>query len=227
MAELKHIAFIMDGNRRWAKKRGLSSNAGHREGVEALIRTIKALCEVKIPYASFFAFSTQNWSRSKDEINSLIKLAEEYFEKKTDFYEKYSISVKFFGDLSVFPKKTQQILKSVEEKTKNFSALKIGICLNYGGREDVVQAVNKLIKQGKTSVNENDILQNLYSASFPEPDFVVRTSGEMRLSNFMLFQMAYSELYFPKCYWPSFGKKQLLKAIKVFSKRHRRFGGNK
>ncbi len=222
----KHIAFILDGNGRWAKKRGLPRNAGHREGAKTLKATIENLLELKIQYASFFMFSTENWKRSKEEVDGLFALADEYLNENSDYFTKNDIKVTFFGDKSVFDKKFRQKMLKIEEKTKNCKTLNLGMCINYGGREDIVKAVNEIISEGKKKVTPEDISKHLYSKDFPDPDFVVRTSGEQRISNFMLYQMAYSELYFPKCYWPDFNKKQLLKSLKVFSKRNRRFGGN-
>ena len=226
MSQPSHIAFILDGNGRWAKKRGLPRNLGHREGVKALKATLENLCELNIPYASFFMFSTDNWKREKEEVDGLMALCEEYFSKQSDFFAKNGIQVSIFGDKTKFPKKIQSLMTSLEEKTRSNSRLHAGFCLNYGGREDILQAVNKLLASGKTSVTMKDISDNLSTRNFPDPDLLIRTSGEERLSNFMLFQLAYTELYFPKCYWPDFNEKELIKSLKAYSKRNRRFGGN-
>ena len=225
MANPKHIAFILDGNGRWAARRGLPRNMGHREGVKAIEKTLLALCELQIPYASFFAFSTDNWKRSKEEVDGLFSLAEEYFEKSIDFFNEHNIKVQIFGDRSAFSPKLQTIMQNVCEKTAQNTGLNAGFCVNYGGREDIVQAVNKLIESGEKIVTKQLISANLYSKDYPDPDFVIRTSGEQRISNFMLWQMSYAELYFPKVLWPDFDKKHLIKSLKVFSKRKRRFGG--
>ncbi len=225
MTNPKHIAFILDGNGRWAKKRGLPRTLGHREGVKAIERTLLALIDLKIPYASFYAFSTDNWKRSQEEIFGLFDLAKQYFSKGIDFFNSHDIKVTFFGDLSAFPMDLQIVLKEVSNKTKNNKTLVTGFCLNYGGREDIVHAINSLLKENKKLITLDDISKNLYSKNFPDPDFVIRTSGEQRLSNFQLWQISYSELYFPKVLWPDFNKKYLLKSLKVFSKRKRRFGG--
>ena len=225
MTNPKHIAFILDGNGRWAKKRGLPRTLGHREGVKAIERTLLALIDLKIPYASFYAFSTDNWKRSQEEIFGLFDLAKQYFSKGIDFFNSHDIKVTFFGDLSAFPMDLQIVLKEVSNKTKNNKTLVTGFCLNYREREDIVHAINSLLKANKKLITLDDISKNLYSKNFPDPDFVIRTSGEQRLSNFQLWQISYSELYFPKVLWPDFNKKYLLKSLKVFSKRKRRFGG--
>lgn len=221
----KHIAFILDGNGRWATKRGLPRSMGHREGVKAIERTIIALIDQKIPFVTFFAFSTDNWKRSKDEINTLFSIAQEYFEKGLEFFLKYNVKVEIWGDRTKFSKKLQHIMQKVEQKTASCSKLKCGFCINYGGREDIVRAVNALLSDGATKIDMRDISSKLYSKDFPDPDLVVRTSGEQRVSNFQIWQMAYSELYFCKAYWPDFGAKHLKKSISAFSKRKRRFGG--
>lgn len=226
MENPKHIAFILDGNRRWAKRRGLPSQMGHREGVKAIERTLKALCEENIPFATFYCFSTENWKRSKEEVDGLMKLSEEYFSKGLGFFSELGIRVEFFGDKSAFSKELQEIMSNAEEKTAKNTRLRAGFCLNYGGKEEIVRAVNLALKSGKKEIVAADISQNLYTRDFPDPDLVVRTSGEMRLSNFQIWQTSYSELYFPRLMWPDFDKKQLKKSLKVYSKRKRRFGGN-
>ena len=226
MAKPKHIAFIVDGNRRWAKKHLLSALFGHKQGVEVLKRTLLDLLEENIQFASFYCFSTENWSRSQEEVNWLIKLINEYFSKGINFFTENNIKVKIFGDTSRFPENTQKILETAQNSTATCQKLIVGFCLNYGGREDIIQAVNQLIKEGKSFVNQNDISAHLYTKDFPDPDLIIRTSGEQRLSNFMLWQSSYSELYFPKILWPNFNKRYLKIALQEFSKRVRRFGGN-
>lgn len=222
-----HIAFIMDGNRRWAKMRGLSKFYGHKKGADTLVDLIKFLSEIKgIKYASFFAFSTENWNREEKEIEAIFNIVEEML----DVYEKdfLNLNIKFvaMGDISRFPENLRAKIIKIVENSKNNSGLVVNLALNYGGRDDIVQAVNKAIKSGKKEITSDDILKNLYSYPAPDIDFMIRTSGEERISNFMLYSLAYSELYFPKVCWPAFTKKQLVKALKVYSKRNRRFGGN-
>ena len=234
LAELKtayklpnHICFIIDGNGRWAKQRHLPRSQGHIKGFGKLEKVYKMVRELGIKYVSIYAFSTENWNRPKEEVDGLMKLfrraVKEFYSEK-----KYSdCRIQFLGDLNKFDADIKENAIKVMEKTKNNTALHINICLNYGGREDIVQAVNKLIKQGKTEITMDDISANLYTADCPDPDFIIRTSGEHRLSNFMPWQSTYAELYFPKVLWPDFGKKDLIEAIKEYSSRDRRFGAIK
>ena len=226
MAKPNHIAFILDGNRRWAKKRFLPALLGHRKGVEAIKKTLLALIDEQIKYASFYCFSTENWKRSKEEVNGLMEIFQEYFEKGLKFFLDTDIKVEIFGDITAFPQSVQNSIIQVKNKTKNCKTLNAGFCLNYGGREDILKAVNSLIANGKKILTAKDLSQKLFTASFPDPDFIIRTSGEMRLSNFMLWQASYSELYFPKTLWPDFNKNHLKKALEEFSNRTRRFGGD-
>lgn len=223
----QHIAFIMDGNRRWAVKRGLNKMLGHRQGGLALKNIISTLAdefpEVKV--ASFFGFSTENWNRSKQEVDYLFDLAYELVESNQNSMLKKNIKFVSMGDVSKFPDKLKNILVETMKDTENNTGLVVNLALNYGGRDDIVHAVNQALKKGVEEITIENINENLYSAPSPDIDLLVRTSGEMRVSNFMLFQMAYSEFYFPKVCWPSFDRKQLLKAFKVYSKRNRRFGG--
>ena len=222
-----HIAFIMDGNRRWAVRRGLSKMLGHKKGAEVLVNVIKELSKINdIKYASFFAFSTENWNREQKEIDAIFQLVEEMFERHEQEFHNLNIKFVVMGDISRFPVAMQEKLIKVQENSKNNSGLTVLLALNYGGRDDIVQAVNKLLKKNYKSVTEEDIAKNLLSYPSPDIDFLIRTSREQRISNFMLFQLAYSEMYFPKYYWPDFNKKRLEKALKIYSKRNRRFGGN-
>lgn len=221
----KHIGFILDGNGRWAKKRGLSRSLGHKAGVEAVRKTVKALIKYKIPYASMFAFSTENWKRSKEEVNCIFDLIRNLLNEERESYSHQKIKLVISGDISSLPKDLVESINEVLNNDIKDPKLTLNICLNYGGRADIVRAVNKLIAQGEKNINEDDITNNLYSAGIPDLDFVVRTSGEQRISNFMIYQLAYAELYFPKIYWPEFNEKKLKKALKVFAKRNRRYGG--
>ncbi len=221
----KHIGFILDGNGRWAKKRGLSRSLGHKAGVEAVRKTVKALIKYKIPYASMFAFSTENWKRSKEEVNCIFDLIRNLLKEERGSFINQKIKLVISGDISSLPKDLVESINEVLNIDIKDPKLTLNICLNYGGRADIARAVNKLIAQGKRSINEDDITNNLYSAGIPDLDFVIRTSGEQRISNFMIYQIAYAELYFPKIYWPEFNEKKLKKALKVFAKRNRRYGG--
>lgn len=221
-----HIAFIMDGNRRWAARRGLNKMMGHKQGGVALKNIINEIVEIKeIKYASFFGFSTENWNREKKEIDYIFDVAYNLVEENKDNFEDKNIKFVAMGDLSRLPEKLKNILIEVMKKTKNNTRLVVNLAMNYGGRDDIVHAVNSLIEKGEKKITVENLKENLYSAPSPDIDLLVRTSGEMRVSNFMLFQMAYSELYFTKTCWPDFGKKELYKALEEFSKRNRRFGG--
>ena len=222
-----HIAFIMDGNRRWAKRRGFSKFYGHKKGAERLVEIIKELSKIEeIKYASFFAFSTENWNREQEEIDAIFKIIVDMFDENEEDFKTWNVKFVAMGDISRFPNEIQKRIIKALKDSKNNTGLVVNLALNYGGRDDIVQAVNKLIKNGKNKVSEDDIAENLYSYPATDIDFVIRTSGEMRVSNFMLYQLAYSEFYFPKVCWPAFNKKELFKSLKVYSKRNRRFGGN-
>ncbi len=221
----KHIAFIMDGNRRWAVKNGLERKIGHKIGAENWKKVIKCLLKFdEIKYASFFAFSTENWNRKQEEIDYIFDVVGKMCEESEEEFVKNNIKLHCMGDLSRFPASMQEKLFRVMERTKDATGLVVNLALNYGGRDDIVHAVNKVIEKGG-QVTVDSIKENLYSYPSPDVDLVVRTSGEKRISNFMLFQMAYSELYFTDTYWPEFNQKELEKALLAFSKRNRRFGG--
>lgn len=223
----KHIGIIMDGNGRWATRQGLPRNMGHKEGIVAVDKTIDALIKFKVPIVTFFAFSTENWKRSEEEINGIFDLVREYlYSQKQNFLRK-GVKLTTIGDTSKFPLDLQNELTSIKEQTKNNNKLNVNLALNYGGRADLVNAFNTLIKNGETTVTEELISSALQTNFLPDPDFIIRTSGEKRLSNFMMYQAAYSELYFPPVLWPDFNERHLRKALKVFNKRERRFGGIK
>ena len=222
-----HIAFIIDGNGRWAKQHHLPRSQGHIKGADKIEKMYKMVRDTGIKYVSIYAFSTENWNRPKEEVDGLMKL----FRKAINtFYnqKKYGdCHVEFLGDLSKFDDDIRINAMDIMNRTKNNDKFYINLCLNYGGREEIVHAVNKLIAEGKTEVTAEDISASLYSCNSPDPDFIVRTSGEQRLSNFMPWQSTYAELYFPKVLWPDFGKKDLIEAIKEYSSRDRRFGAIK
>jgi len=221
----KHVAFIMDGNRRWATSRGLHKTIGHKQGAVALKNMINFLLEYpEIQYASFFAFSTENWNREQSEIDYIFKLCYDFVEEYRKTFENKNVKFVSMGDVTKFPKKLQELLIKTMEDTKNNTGLVVNLAMNYGGRDDIVHAANLVVERGEKITIEN-LKENLYSAGSPDIDLLIRTSGEMRISNFMLFQMAYSEFYFPKVHWPDFDKRELEKALYEFSKRNRRFGG--
>lgn len=220
-----HIGIILDGNGRWATRQGLPRNFGHREGVNAIVRTVEAARKFGIKRLSVFAFSTENWKRSDEEVQGIFDLLKEFFVKELDRMVKNGVKINFFGDLSRFKGELREILDKTVLATENNDTIIVNICLNYGGKQDIVQAVNKLIAEGKKEITEEDIANNLYSKGQPDLDFVIRTSGEQRISNFMIYQSAYAELYFPKILWPDFDEKALYEALIEYSKRKRRFGG--
>jgi len=223
----QHVAFIMDGNGRWATCRALPRKFGHRAGVDAVKRTIQACLKIGIKYCTFFAFSTENWKRSEEEINAIFSLVRDHLKQSGETMIRQGIKINTIGVLDPFPQDLVDAVEKIKDESKNNDKLTVTFALNYGGRDEIVRAVNLLIKEGKTEITQNDISTALDSAFMPDPDFVIRTSGEQRLSNFMLYQMAYSELYFPKIYWPDFNEKHLLKALIHYQKRERRFGGVK
>ncbi len=223
----QHIGIIMDGNGRWASLQGLPRNMGHKEGINAVDRTIDALIKLGVSVVSFFAFSTENWKRSEQEITGIFNLVRDFLHSKRNNFKERGVKITTMGELEPFPEDLKKELELIKEDTKNNKKLTVNLALNYGGRADIVRAVNKLINEGAKEVTEKEILENLYSSDLPEPDFIIRTSGEKRISNFMLYQMAYSELYFPKVLWPNFNERHLRKALKEYAKRNRRFGGIK
>ena len=223
----KHIAIIMDGNGRWATRRGLPRNLGHKAGIKAIEKTIDAMIKFQIPILSLFAFSTENWKRDKKEIDGIFSLVRDYISQNKEAFLKKGVRVLSMGDLSPFPEDLVTSLNDVQEKTKDNKRLILNLALNYGGRRDIIRAVNQVIQDKKSKIDEKEFEKYLYSYPLPDPDLVIRTSGEMRISNFMMYQLAYCELYFTPVLWPDFGEKDLKKAIKDFQKRERRFGGNK
>ena len=195
--------------------------------MDRLKETYKMVREIGIKYVSIYAFSTENWNRPKEEVDGLMKLFRKLIKEFYNEKQYKDARVEFLGDLTRFDADIRDGALDIMERTKSNTELHINICMNYGGREDIVQAVNKLIAQGKTEITMDDISANLYTKNCPDPDFIVRTSGEHRLSNFMPWQSTYAELYFPKVLWPDFSKEDLIEAIKEFSSRDRRFGAIK
>lgn len=225
-----HIGFIMDGNGRWAQKRGLPRKFGHKEGAETFRKIARYCKEIGIKYITFYAFSTENWNRPKEEVDAILQLFEQYLEEVDDF-AKDNTRLKFLGDKSAFNPKMQIRMEELEKKSVNFSEMTLMLAMNYGGRADILQSVkkiaemieNKFIKSG--NIDENLISSLLYTAGIPDPDLIIRPSGEQRLSNFLTWQSAYSEFYFTNILWPDFTKKDLDKALEDYSSRGRRFGG--
>ena len=227
-----HIAIILDGNGRWAKKRGMPRSYGHVKGCENLEDICEVAKELGVKYLTVYAFSTENWKRSKEEVDGLMKLFRNYLKKCIKISQKNNMRVKVIGDVSAFDPDIQESIVKLENFSKDFTELHFQIALNYGSRDEITRAVNRMLedqKAGKlaTPVEEETISNYLDTAGIPDPDLMIRTSGEQRLSNYLLWQLAYAEFYFTDVYWPDFNKEELLKAIEAYNNRDRRYGGVK
>lgn len=222
----RHIAIIMDGNGRWAKARGLPRLAGHKAGTENLRRVIRAAVDLGINVLTVYAFSTENWGRPKEEVSGLMQLLEDVVENELAELHAEGVQIRHIGRLADLPPGLSKKITHAIEITKNNQRLTLCIAWNYGGRDEIVSAVRKILhqKMKPENVNEEMISKNLYTAGLPEPDLVIRTSGEMRISNFLIWQAAYAEWYFTPVLWPDFDKDELIKAIEVYNRRDRRFG---
>lgn len=229
----EHIAIIMDGNGRWAKKRGLPRLAGHKAGVEVLRDIIETGGNLGVSHMTFYAFSTENWARPADEVKGLMSLLVTYLRSETKRLHKNGIRLCALGDVSKLPIRAQKELAKSMELTEKNTTMTVHMALNYGGRQDILQAVKKIAKQveeGKIeseNISEEHLSKNLYTQSIPDPDLLIRTSGEERLSNFLLWQIAYTEFYFTNMYWPDFNGQALKEALKEYTCRDRRFGNVK
>ena len=222
---LKNLAIIMDGNGRWAQKRGLNRTKGHEKGAET-IREITTCCadHPTVETATFYAFSTENWKRPKLEVEFLMKMLNKYLKDELVTYQKHNIRFLAIGELSSFSKSLQKRIKETEELTKNNTSLTQILALNYGGRAEITNAVNTLIKQGKEHISEEDISSALQTP-YRDIDLMIRTSGEERISNFLLWQLSYSEFYFTPTLWPDFTAEEMLAILQNYKQRTRRFGG--
>ena len=219
-----HVAIIMDGNGRWARKRGLPRIYGHRAGVKAVRRTIEACLDIGVKYLTLYTFSTENWTRPPEEVMGLMKLFTDVIRKEIKNLKEKKVRVVFIGRRDGLPEEVIENMEWVSNETTKFRDLTLIIALNYSGRAEIVDAVNKAIEKGE-KVDEESIRKFFYFPELPDPDLLIRTSGEMRISNFLLYQIAYTELYITDVLWPDFDKRELLKAIKSYSTRERRFGG--
>ncbi|MEM2963204.1 MAG: polyprenyl diphosphate synthase [Candidatus Anstonellales archaeon] len=220
-----HVAIIPDGNRRWARKNGLPTLEGHKKGIENMKKTLEWCRELGVKMVSLWGFSTENITRSKEEVNYLFRLFEEKLkegEKEKD-YSKYKIRVRFYGRREIFPQSIQKKMAEIEQKTSKNKKYFLNLFFGYGGRQEIVDAVNKAVELG-IRVNEKSFQKLLYTNDLPDPDLIIRTSGEIRTSGFMPYQSAYSEFYFSKKLWPEFDKREFKKALLEYSKRKRRFG---
>ena len=222
MNKLNHVAFIMDGNGRWGKKKKKNRNSGHFDGVKTVKKIVQASINLKIPIVTFFVFSTENWKRPKTEINYLFKLLENFLKKKINLFNKNSIKLKIIGEKK-FPKKLNVLLSKSEEITKQNLKLQINLALNYGSKSELINAIN-LIKRKKINFSISNLDKHLYTANIPDPDLLIRTGNTKRLSNFMLWQLAYSEIYFVDKLWPDFNITDYHRIIKHFKRVKRNFG---
>ena len=227
---LQHIAIIMDGNRRWAKNHMLPSAVGHQKGVESLKNTMRSFDKFGIKYLTVYAFSTENWNRKKEEVDFLMNLLAKTLTDELDEMHKENVKIKFVGNIERLNPKLIEILKNAENKTKNNTGVNLQIDFNYGARDEIVNAVKKITQKaldGEIKIGEIDeklVSENLYTAKIPDPDLLIRTGGEKRISNYLLWQIAYSEVYVTEKFWPEFDENALTEAILEFEKRNRRYG---
>ena len=226
-----HIAIIMDGNRRWARERGLTTKDGHKEGAENLKRIAKYANKIGIKYLTVYAFSTENWKRSEEEVGALMALLKFYIKQFLDDTSKNNIKINVLGDLLKLDESLQECLKKIMEKTKDNTGLTLNIAFNYGGRDEITKAVQKIankVKNGELEIEDIDeqtVSNNLYTAGQPDPDLLIRPGGEKRISNYLPWQLSYTEFLFVDKYWPAFSEKDLDEAIAIFNSRNRKFGG--
>ena len=226
--ELKHIAIIMDGNRRWAKERNLPSALGHKKGVDALKAAMRACDDFGVKYLTVYAFSTENWNRKPEEVNFLMDLLAQTLKNELKEMNENNVVISFIGDTTKLSPKLQEILRNSVETTKNNTGVNLQIAFNYGSRDEIVNAVKSIVKEGiePEKITEETISKNLYTNGIPDPDLLIRTGGEKRISNYLLWQIAYSELFFTKTLWPDFNKDELTAIINDFKTRERRYGKN-
>lgn len=223
---LEHIAIIMDGNRRWAKEKNLPSAMGHKKGVDALKTTLRACKDFGIKYLTVYAFSTENWKRKKEEVDFLMELLAITLTNELAEMHSEGVVISFIGDISKLSDKLQKILANSVETTKNNTGVHLQIAFNYGARDEIVHAVKSIVAKGVKSedITEEMISENLYTKNIPDPDLLIRTGGEKRISNYLLWQIAYSEILVTDEYWPEFGRDSLARAVEEFKNRQRRFG---
>lgn len=227
----KHVAIIMDGNGRWADRRNLPRNAGHKSGIESVHDVVELCGELGISVLTLYAFSSENWKRPLLEVNALMKLLIEQLREQTPELNENNVRLKMIGDISRLPRRVVSELRRSIETTKANTGLTLVLALNYGGRHEIAQAAKEMSadvqkrKLKPEDISEKSFSKYLYTAEFPDPDLLIRTSGEMRISNFLLWQLAYSEIYFTEVLWPDFRKKDLLLALLSYQNRQRRFGG--
>lgn len=221
-----HIAIIMDGNGRWARSRGLPRLAGHRAGTENLRKIIKACVEIGVKYLTIYAFSTENWGRPEDEVSGLMNIFDDVFYRELAELKRQGAQLRHIGRIEGIPAKMREKILYGIEDTKDNDGLILNVAFNYGGRDEIVYAIENIIRDGITpeEVTDELVSEYLFTADIPDPDLVIRTSGEKRISNFLIWQAAYSEWSFPDVYWPDFGREELFTAIREYGNRERRFG---
>lgn len=222
----RHIAIIMDGNGRWAKKRSMPRSAGHVAGAKTFKDIARYCNKIGLEYLTVYAFSTENWKRPKDEVESIMNLLREYL-KDAENFKSDNIKVKFIGNLEPLADDIKELIKKDEDGSKDATGLRLNIAINYGGRDEITNAVKKIVASGirPEDISEETVSDNLYTADIPDPDFIIRPSGEFRLSNYLIWQSAYAEYWFSDVLWPDFKPKHLEKAIEDYNHRNRRFGG--
>lgn len=222
----RHVAIIMDGNGRWAKARGLPRTEGHRQGTENLRRILRAAVEFGIPILTIYAFSTENWKRPRAEIQVLMSILEMVIDRELDELHSQGVQLRHIGELDGIPLALQKKIHAAKEMTKNNTRLILNVAFNYGGRDEIVRAVRHIVQDGVPAemIDEALISSYMYTSPLPDPDLIIRTSGEIRLSNFLVWQGTYAEYYFTPTYWPDFNREELLKALMDYSQRTRRFG---
>ena len=220
----KHVAIIMDGNGRWGIKKKKSRNYGHKKGLETVEKIISAAIDKKINYLTLFVFSTENWKRPVKEINYLLKLLDNYINKEINSLIKRNIKIKVIGNINPFPKILKKKIRNVETVTKHNKRIQINMALNYGSRQEIISAIKNIKKKSET-VNENNINKNLYTSGIPEPDILIRTGNTNRISNFLIWQLIYTEIFFEKKMWPDFNKQDFCRIIDNFGRIRRNFGG--
>ena len=226
-ANLKHIAIIMDGNRRWAKEHCLPSAMGHKKGVDALKKVVKGAHNFGVKYLTLYAFSTENWNRNQEEVDFLMSLLASTIKNELKELHQNDVKLKFIGDIKGLNSNLQKILAEAEATTKDNTGVNLQIAINYGARNELVNAVKELVKDNiaPDKIDEETLKNYLYTKHIPDPDLLIRTGGEMRVSNYLLWQIAYSEIYITKKYWPEFDENELQISIEEFNKRQRRYGG--
>ena len=222
--DLKHIAIIMDGNRRWAKERNLPTALGHKKGVDALKTTMRACDDFGIKYLTVYAFSTENWNRKPEEVNFLMDLLGQTLKNELKEMHENNVVISFIGDTTKLSNKLQEILANAVETTKNNTGVNLQIAFNYGSRDEIVNAVQKIVDSGEKNITEELITKNLYTKNIPDPDLLIRTGGEMRVSNYLLWQIAYSEFIVIPEFWPEFDSEKLIQCVVEYKRRNRRFG---